>query len=39
MSAVLQFSHFQKYQQTTFVKLRNLNPKIPFWQYNLKTII
>ena len=30
MSSMLQFSHFQKYQETSFVKLSNLSPKILF---------
>ena len=38
MSAMLQFSHFQKYQEPSFVKLSNLSPKILFWKYNLKTL-
>ena len=37
MSAMLEFSHFQKYQQASFVKLSNLSPKIS-WQYNSKTL-
>ena len=38
MSAMLQFSHFQKYQETSFVKLSNLSPRILFWQCNWKTL-
>ena len=38
MSAMLYFSDVQKYQQTSFVKLSNLSPKILFWQYNSKTL-
>ena len=38
MSAMLSFSHFQKYEQTSFVRLSSLSPMILFWQYNLETL-